>query len=393
MEKFIELGIDEDIAKVIKDKNFKKPTLIQIQAIPKALAGENIICAAPTGSGKTLVYLSQIIKNSNFQNGIGSLIIVPTRELAIQVEDMTREFSKYKNLEISSLYGGKNIKKEIESLNSAQIVIGTTGRILAHLRKKNLDLSNLQTLILDEADFLLSKEYREDLENIITFTPKNIQLMLFSATMSDSVSKLTQKFVSKISRVFVGRAVETSKLKQYYYLIEQNQKLSLLSHLIKYESSGRSLVFVNREELTKFISKNIKLKGIIIKALYSELSQAKREKLLDDFYSEKIDVLVCTDLFARGIDIENISHIYNYNIPKNQDLYIHRIGRCARAEKEGKVFNFVSKKEEGLFLKIINENNFSVIRKNLPDFEKIEINDEEKSKDFNKKLRTYRNKK
>lgn len=392
MEKFIELGVCREINDAILEQNFKKPTPIQIEAIPKALAGENIICGAPTGSGKTLVYLSKIITDAKLAKGVQALIITPTRELAGQVEDMTTKFSKYKNLNVACLYGGKSFNKEIEDLKLAEIVIGTPGRILDHMNKGNLDFSKLRTLVLDEADFLLSEEHREDLEKVINATPKTRQVLFFSATITDSIAKLAQKYVKKASRVFVGKQVDASKLKQYYYLVEQNQKLSVLNHLIKYEKSGKSLVFVNREELTKFIVKHIKPKDIKIKALYAQLSQAKREKILEDFYDEKIDVLVCTDLFARGLDFDDITHIYNYNIPKKLELYIHRIGRCARAGGEGKVFNFITKKDVEIFTKIMNENNFLPISKDLPNFENIEIKEEESTKDFNKKLKTYRKK-
>ena len=388
---FNNLNLSPELLEIIKQQKFQNPTEIQLKAIPKLLNGENIVCGAPTGSGKTLVYLARIIELTKLNKGVQSLIIVPTRELAIQVYGMVQQFLKIKDFNISSIYGGLNINTEIELLKQSEIVISTPARLRHHIHKKTINLEKLKLLVLDEVDILLSEQTKNDIEFIIKNTPKTKQMALFSATITDVITKLAQKYVKKSSKILVGKQVDNSKLKQLYYEISPDEKISLLNHLLKYEQQGLSLIFVNREQLVNFIIKNIKIKGLKIVGVYADMSQSKRTKILSDFKNSKIDVLITTDIYSRGLDIQGISHIYNYSIPKDNSTYIHRIGRTARGEfGTGKVISFVSPKDAQKFVSVININSFLPIKKKLPEFEKIKVKQLESQKDFNKKLKTYR---
>ena len=371
MTKFKELGITEEVWKVIHEDGFEKPSEIQARTIPLVLQGKDVIGGSATGSGKTLAFAAGIIKHTEHGKGIQALILTPTRELAEQVTKAIRHFSKYKPLKIVSIYGGLSINPQIEDLRRADIVVGTPGRILDHLQRDTIILDSLKTLVLDEADRMLDMGFIDDVLTIIKACPKQRQTLLFSATIYDEVVFIASKYMNNPVEVSAESRVDPRKLNQVFYDVPDNMKFSLLVHLLKEEKSDLVMVFCNTRRNTGFVVRNLTLNGIPSVSVHGGYTQAKRNKIMEDFHAKKIRVLVCTDVAARGLDIEGISHVYNYDIPDDVKDYIHRIGRTARAGKEGKAINILSSYDYENFNKIDDDESLNVVKVELPDFPMI----------------------
>jgi ATP-dependent RNA helicase DeaD len=373
MDKFKQLGINENILKALKELNFKEPTEIQEKVIPIALLGKDIIGESATGSGKTLAFGTSIIQNLNRENGMQALILVPTRELAEQVTKSLSYFSKYNSLRIVSIYGGVSLNPQVEALENANLVVGTPGRILDHLSRKTLDLSNIRFLVLDEADRMLDMGFLVDVSNIIDRCSSQRQTMLFSATISNEILKLSRKYMKDPVEVSVESYVDASLLKQFYYDASPNQKFSLLVHLLKEEDSRLVMVFCNTKRNADFIGNHLRKLGFEALALHGDLSQNKRNQVLEKFHKSSKFILVCTDVAARGLDIKDVSHVYNYDCPKTSIEYIHRIGRTARAGKEGKAITILSDRDYENFRRVLEDESLKITPLKLPEFEKVFI--------------------
>jgi len=385
MENFRKLGIIEPILKSIAEERFERPTEIQEKSIPLVLAGEDVIAESATGSGKTLAFASGVIKNSERGRGTQSLILTPTRELAEQVAEALKKFSKHKPLSIAAVYGGVSINPQIEQLRTADIVIGTPGRIIDHIRRRTIKLHSVKTLVLDEADRMLDMGFVEDVEKIIRECPAKRQTLLFSATISSDIAHLAQKYMREPVEVSAESYIDPRKLAQVYYDVADNLKFSLLVHLLKHEKSGLVMVFCNTRRNTDFVGNNLKSIGIDAMAIHGGLTQDKRNKIMKQFHSKKVYVLVCTDVASRGLDIQGVSHIYNYDIPRESKQYIHRIGRTARAGKEGKAINILAQRDHDNFRKILREYEVDVVKEKTPYVERVIIkHTDKKSERFGK---------
>lgn len=378
MENFRKLGIIEPILKSIEEERFEKPTEIQEKSIPLILAGEDVIAESATGSGKTLAFASGVIKNSERGRGIQSLILAPTRELAEQVAGALKKFSRHKPLSVAAVYGGVSINPQIEQLRSADVVIGTPGRIIDHIRRKTIKLHSVKTLVLDEADRMLDMGFVEDVEKIIRECPAKRQTLLFSATISSDIAHLAQKYMREPVEVSAESYIDPRKLAQVYYDISDSLKFSLLVHLLKHEKSGLVMVFCNTRKSTDFVAGNLKSAGIDAMAIHGGLSQDKRNKIMKQFHSKRVYVLVCTDVASRGLDIRGVSHVYNYDIPRESKQYIHRIGRTARAGKEGKAINILAQRDHDNFRRILREYEVDVNKEKTPYVERVIIKHTEK---------------
>ncbi len=382
---FSEIIKSKKLLENLKENNIKKPTIVQNKSIPKIKDNDAII-VSKTGSGKTLIYLQQILTNLEEKNKtLQALVLLPTNQLSNQVYNEFLKFSKNFDIKILELSSAKSIKSQEKEIQNTQIIIGTTGRVMDHLEKENLQTENLKILIIDEADQLLHSIFLEQTDKIIRKCPKNMQTLMFSATINKQVLKYSQKYTRPNRlKIIAEKYVDEQKLKQINYEVEDNKKLSLLYHIIKYHEYGLMIIFTNRQDKAEFIYKNLKkqLKKDKIKlnlaVNHKGISQNKRLKIIEDFKQEKFDILITTDILSRGIDINNISHIINYNIPMHEEKYIHRIGRTARIGKEGTVINFISKKDNRNFEKIQKTYNISSITKNLPEIEEIQIEENEK---------------
>ncbi len=373
MEEFKKLGLSEPILRVIKEEGFKEPSEIQRKTIPLVLSGRDVIGGSATGSGKTLAFVSGIIQKSKNEGGIQALILTPTRELADQIAKSLKMFSKYRPLKTAVLVGGLSITPQIEKLRTADVVVATPGRTLDHIERRTIDLRGVKTLILDEADRMLDMGFIDDVERIIRSCPRNRQTLLFSATISDDINRLSRKYMNNPVMVSAIAHVDPKKLAQVYYDVLDNMKFSLLVHLLKHEKSKLVMVFCNTRENVDFVAMNLKANGIESMAIHGGFSQEKRNKTMDTFHSKNTHVLVCTDVAARGLDIKDVSHVYNYDIPKNSKEYIHRIGRTARAGKEGMAVNIVAPRDHSNFNNVLKDNAIDVKMEETPYVNRVRI--------------------
>jgi len=373
MERFRKLGIHEDVIKVIEEEKFESPSEIQEKTIPLILAGKDVIAGSATGSGKTLAFGAGIIQSTKSGYGIQTLVLVPTRELAEQVSRELRKFSKHSDLKIIAVYGGVSIGPQMQSLESAEVVVGTPGRIIDHIERRTIDLSNVKILVLDEADRMLDMGFRDDVEKIIRKCPTNRQTMLFSATISHDISNLARRYMISPIEVSAEQYVDPSKLTQIYYDTPDNMKFALLVHLLKEEHPGLIMVFCNTQRNTDFVARNLQNCGINAVAIHGGLSQDKRSRIMKMFNSKQVSVLVCTDVAARGLDIKGVSHVYNYDTANESDNYVHRIGRTARAGKDGKAVSIIASRDYDNFSMILKRSGFEIKREEMPLIERVNL--------------------
>ncbi|MBS3090097.1 DEAD/DEAH box helicase [Candidatus Pacearchaeota archaeon] len=359
--------------KALEVLGFEEPTEIQQKAIPLALAGKDIIGGSATGSGKTLAFGSSIIEKIIRGAGVQALIITPTRELAEQIGKAIYTFSRFNKLGIAMVYGGVGLGPQVEQIANAEVVVGTPGRILDHLERGTLRLSKVKTLVLDEADRMLDMGFIEDVERIISQCPKERQTFLFSATISQDISHIAKKYMHNPVEVSVESYVDPSKLQQAYYDVPQHQKFSLLANLLQHEHPGLVMVFCNTRRNTDFVARNLQQNGVDAIAIHGGLTQAKRNSIMEHFHKGKVFVLVCTDVAARGLDIKGVSHVYNYDIPPSAKEYIHRIGRTARAGKEGKAVSIVSPRDYDNFRNVLRDSSLHITQENLPQIQSVQV--------------------
>ena len=386
MNKFEILGLSPEVVSVLSNLKITEPTEIQEKAIPLVLAGRDVIGGSATGSGKTLAFASPLIENLNPGGFVQALILTPTRELAEQVAYSIKKFAKNKPLNILAVYGGVDIQKQIRKLGQTDILVGTPGRVLDHLRRKTLKPHKINFLVLDEVDRMFDMGFQKDVESIIKECPKNRQTMLFSATVSSDIGYLAQKHTRNAKEISIKSPVDPKKLKQVYYNVDTNKKFSLLVHLLKKEGSRLAMVFCSTRRNADFVARNLWNKGIKAGAIHGGLIQSKRTKIINDFQENKIRVLVCTDVAARGLDIKGVSHVYNYDIPKETKDYIHRIGRTARAGKEGTAINILASRDYENFRNIVNREEVIITPLELPKFQRVMIQE-----DFSKKREFRKN--
>ena len=325
MEKFKALKLSEGILKAIEELGFKEPSEIQEKAIPLVLEGKDILGSSATGSGKTLAFGAGIIEKVARGRGVQALIMTPTRELAQQVASALRRFSRHYGLNIKEVYGGVSIEPQIRELETADVVVGTPGRLLDHLERRTLDLRKVRFLVLDEADRMLEMGFIEDVESIINRCPKERQTLLFSATISPDIERIAKRYMINPVNVEVESYVDASKLNQRFYDVPNHLKFSLLVHLLRNEKAGLIMVFCNTRQNTDLIARNLQRHEIDALAIHGGLTQNRRNDIMKSFNSGKALILVCTDVAARGLDIKGISHVYNYDSPKTSTEYIHRI--------------------------------------------------------------------
>ena len=373
MDKFKNLGISVPLLKSIKYEHFDNPTEIQEKSIPLILAGKDIIAGSATGSGKTLAFACGILQNAEKGKGIQALILTPTRELAEQVAGALTKFSTFSPLKIMAVYGGVGISQQIRGLKTADVVVGTPGRILDHVNRKTIKFDKVETLVLDEADRMLDMGFKEDVTKIINTCPQDRQTLLFSATISKDIARLGRKYMDQPIHVQVESYIDATLLDQIYYRVKDNMKFSLLLHLLKNENSDLIMVFCNTKRYTDTIAKNLKSSGVKARAIHGGLTQNQRNNVMKQFHEGRADVLVCTDVAARGLDINGVSHVYNYDIPRESKQYIHRIGRTARAGKEGKAINILSRKDNDNFKNVLKFNDVVIREEKLPALKKAEM--------------------
>lgn len=348
--KFSDLGLSEGIVKTLTDIGYEEPTPIQEQTIKLTLAGKDVIGQAQTGTGKTAAFGLPTIEKIDAQNpNVQALVIAPTRELAVQGQEELFRFAKSKALKVRTVFGGASIEKQIKALKSgAHIVVGTPGRLCDLIKRKVLKIDHIQTLILDEADEMLNMGFLEDIEFILSNTPTDRQTLLFSATMPEPIKKIGVKFMHDPTHIKIAsKEMTADNIDQYYIKAKEFEKFDLLTRLLDVERPELAIVFGRTKRRVDELIRGLKLRGYRAEGMHGDLDQNKRLAVLRDFKAGHIDVLVATDVAARGLDVSGVTHVYNYDITQDQESYVHRIGRTGRAGKSGRSTTFVSYNEMG----------------------------------------------
>ncbi len=366
------IHLQQDLDKAVQDLGFTEFTEIQKKTIPLIQEGKDVIAQSHTGSGKTAAFGFPIIEKTIHGQGIQALILVPTRELCEQVNSEMHKFAKYKRLNILAVYGGVSINPQIDKLNMTDIVVGTPGRILDHIQRKTIILNKVNILVLDEADKMFEMGFIDDVKRIISYLKENRQTLLFSATISSQVHHIVRNYMKNPLMIKVKSYVDEGKLIQHYYNVPGKDKFSLLAHLLK-KDTGLTMIFCATRRMVDVLSRNLHHLGIQSGKLHGGLSQNKRKESIDMFHAHKFSILIASDVAARGLDIKNVSHIINYDIPKTSNEYIHRIGRTARAGTEGKVISLLSESDHDNFRRVLEDRSLVVQKLEMPEFEKIPL--------------------
>ena len=355
--KFTELNLSEDILLAVERAGFETPSPIQEQTIPLALEGKDVIGQAQTGTGKTAAFgLPTLNKIDTSNPTVQALVIAPTRELAVQSQEELFKFGRDKGVKVRSVYGGSSIDKQIKALRSgAHIVVGTPGRLLDLIKRKALRLDGVETLILDEADEMLNMGFLDDIEAIIERVPVSRQTLLFSATMPEPIKRIGVKFMKEPEHVKIASKELTNvNVEQYFVRVKEHEKFDTMTRLMDVDQPELSIVFGRTKRRVDELTRGLKLRGFRAEGIHGDLDQNKRLRVIRDFKNDQIDVLVATDVAARGLDISGVTHVYNYDIPQDPESYVHRIGRTGRAGLSGQSITFVSPNEMG-YLAIIED--------------------------------------
>lgn len=355
--KFTEFNLSEDIQSAVVTAGFEKASPIQEMTIPLALEGKDVIGQAQTGTGKTAAFgLPTLNKIRTDENIIQALVIAPTRELAVQSQEELFRFGRDKGVKVRSVYGGSSIDKQIKALKSgAHIVVGTPGRLLDLIKRKALKLDHVETLILDEADEMLNMGFLEDIEAIISRVPSERQTLLFSATMPAPIKEIGVKFMKNPEHVQIkNKELTNVNVEQFYVRVKEQEKFDTMTRLMDVDQPELSIVFGRTKRRVDEITRGLKLRGFRAEGIHGDLDQNKRLRVIRDFKGDQIDILVATDVAARGLDISGVTHVYNYDITQDPESYVHRIGRTGRAGKTGESITFVSPNEMGYLSMIEN---------------------------------------
>jgi ATP-dependent RNA helicase DeaD len=348
LKTFEEFNLHPAVLKAIHEMGFEESTPIQEKAIPIALEGRDLIGQAQTGTGKTAAFSIPLIQNIDAkEENIVALIMTPTRELAIQVAEEIAKLSRFKGLRTLPIYGGQDIVKQIRALRQKpQIIIGTPGRLLDHINRKTIKLDKVQTVILDEADEMLDMGFLDDINTILSKCPEERQTMLFSATMPPNIKKLADTYLKNPEHVsVVPKQVSAPSVEQYYMEVQEQQKFEILSRLIDMEAPDLAIIFGRTKRRVDELSEALKKRGYSAEGLHGDLSQNQRDMVMRKFRDGSIDVLVATDVAARGLDVSGVTHVFNFDLPQDPESYVHRIGRTGRAGKEGVAITFVTPRE------------------------------------------------
>ncbi|MFR9652433.1 MAG: DEAD/DEAH box helicase [Rikenellaceae bacterium] len=364
------LGLSEEMLRAIKAKGFESPTQIQSLVIPRFLESENdIIAQSQTGTGKTATFGIPIMQQiESEQPGVKAIVLVPTRELAIQAAEELHTFNAERRLAITAIYGGAAMSEQLRRLSKGvDIVVGTPGRTLDHIRRGTLKLGDVKFLVLDEADEMLNMGFIEDVEEIMSHTPENRRVMLFSATMPKRIVNLSERYMKEVEIVKVAAKQLTTELtEQIYFEVRESDKFDALTRIIDIESDFYGIIFCRTKISVDEVVNRLLERGYAADGLHGDVSQAQREKILRKFREKQVNILVATDVAARGIDVNNLTHVINYALPQDSESYVHRIGRTGRAGNQGTAITFITRGEMRQFGFIKRDINVDIKREELP---------------------------
>jgi ATP-dependent RNA helicase DeaD len=373
--KFNQLNLHPDLVQTVADLGYEVPTSIQAAIIPVMLTGQDVMGQAQTGTGKTAAFSLPILNNLTIGLGpVQSLVLTPTRELALQVAKAMAQYGHSLGIQVLAVYGGQPYSRQIGRLKKGvDIVVGTPGRLLDLIQKKVLDLSQVSSVVLDEADEMLSMGFIEDIEAILNETPSSRQTALFSATMPPEIRRLAENYMYKPQSFTIGsKQLTVTAVEQRYYLVNEGDKLAALTRLFEIEPISSALIFARTRLGTGELANELTVRGFPAEALHGDMSQEAREQVLSRFRHSQIKVLVATDVAARGLDIDNISHVFNYDLPQDPEVYVHRVGRTGRAGKSGVAISLLAPKQRWYLGKIEAYSKQKMTRCTLPTIEDIE---------------------
>jgi len=372
---FASLGLSPKVMDAVKKIGYENPTPIQTQTIPLLLAGKNLLGTAQTGTGKTAAFTLPLLSRLNFNaQNPAMLVLTPTRELAIQVSEAIQKYSSFmQDFHVVPVYGGQDMGVQLRALKrKAQVVVATPGRLIDHLERRTIDLSGIQALVLDEADEMLDMGFQEDVEYILESTPEDAQRALFSATMPTAVQKIVSTYLGEYETIRIaGKTATVEKIRQRYLSVRQEHKMEALTRVLEGEEFEGMLIFVRTKQATAEIAERLEARGFNAVPLSGDLAQSLRERTLNRLKDGKIDIVVATDVAARGLDVERITHVLNYDIPYDTESYVHRIGRTGRAGRDGNAILFVTPRETRLLSMIEKETRQKIEKMSLPTGEQI----------------------
>ena len=374
--KFIDLGLSPELLEGVEKMGFEQPSPIQAQTIPSILEGFNIVGLSQTGSGKTAAFGLPLLQGLSRDNkAVQALVLCPTRELAVQVcEEIQRLGSNVEGFYATTVYGGAPIDRQIRALKrGVHLVVGTPGRIIDHLKRKTLKLGGVQMCVLDEADRMLDMGFKEDMEYILDTLPDNAQKLFFSATMNKQVKRLIGAFSEKTKTIEVEkRTLTVESIEQMYYEVRNRSKIEVLSRLLDMEVDPKGIIFCNTKQMVEEVCEVLALRGYVADRIHGDITQVNRERVIKRFREGKVELLVATDVAARGLDIDEVGIVFNYDLPYDPEDYVHRIGRTGRAGKTGKSITFVFGKDIHRLELIERYIKQSIKRMKIPSQEEVE---------------------
>ncbi len=374
---FSELGLGDAVLKALKDVGYETPSAIQAATIPALLAGRDVVGLAQTGTGKTAAFALPILDRLDLsQKNPQALVLAPTRELALQVCEAFEKYASHlRGVHVLPVYGGQAYGVQLSALRrGVHIVVGTPGRIMDHLEKGTLNLSELKYLVLDEADEMLKMGFAEDVETILADTPDDKQVALFSATMPPQIRRISKKYLNDPEEITVKNKTTTSaNTTQRYLMVSYPQKVDALTRILEVENFEGMIVFVRTKNETETLAEKLRARGFSALAINGDVPQATRERTVEQLKSGKLDILVATDVAARGLDVERISHVVNYDIPIDTESYVHRIGRTGRAGRSGAAISFVTPRERHLLTAIERATRQPLTQMQLPSVEDVNV--------------------
>jgi ATP-dependent RNA helicase DeaD len=372
---FADLGLSQSIMKAVEKSGYENPTPIQAQTIPLLLSGKNLLGTAQTGTGKTAAFTLPLLSRLDFEGKNPSmLVLTPTRELAIQVSEAIQKYSAFMtDFHVVPVYGGQDMGIQLRALKRrTPVIVATPGRLIDHMERKTIDLSSIQAIVLDEADEMLDMGFQEDVEYILEATPEDAQRALFSATMPTAVQKIVATYLGEYETIRIaGKTATVEKIRQRYLPVRQEHKMEALTRVLENEEFEGMLIFVRTKQATAEVAERLEARGFNAVPLSGDLAQSLRERTLNRLKEGKIDIVVATDVAARGLDVDRITHVLNYDIPYDTESYVHRIGRTGRAGRDGNAILFVTPRENRLLAMIEKETRQKIEKMNLPTGEQI----------------------
>ncbi len=371
---FADLGLREEIVRALDEMGFKHPTHIQARLIPPMLAGHDVLGQAKTGTGKTAAFGIPLLQRAEKGTPFQGLVLCPTRELAIQIRDEMREIGRHTGIRVTAVYGGQRMQQQIRELDQGpELIVGTPGRVMDMAQRGHLRLDQLRMAVLDEVDRMLDIGFREDIRRILRQIPRERQTAMVSATLSPEIEDLARRYMQNPDKIVTTSGSLTVKMiKQRYFTVEAWDKMRLLHHLLTHEEPALTLVFCRLKRTVDELDAYLRRHGIESHAIHGDMRQSRRESVIRKLRSGKLEVLIASDVAARGLDVEGITHVINYDLPEDPDLYVHRIGRTARAGRDGIAWSFVTPAQGKLLTHIEQLIDAEIPKMEYPDFEPTE---------------------